>query len=632
MIAERPLTDLAARARLLSAFGVIVIVPGWLLIGRHVRTLDRAARLYLATGAGLLLTGLLGPAFAALQVPYTPESVTATGIVIALALGHCRRWRDTAAGLADGIEPLDARGTLAVISLTAIMAAIVLFAFRDYAAPNHLDDASNHAFMVSRVLTTHSLAAGRVFAPPYGAPAIPYLPGWHGCAALVADLGRVPAWVSAWGLAVFACILTPLALTLFWRAAALPIPVALLAGAFAVANFYMPTNIFSWGGFGAIIGLALAPWIALALRALILRPSAAAGILAGLALVAILHIHTSEIFTAALLLVVIWPPASGRHSRARDMARAVALALVVFALAGLLPLLEPLRVYREWTASEALSTPPGLRAAAIEFLTFTGGNVPILRWFVVPGLVVGLIWRRGRRVGLLSLAFLLLYFGVRQFQDPLSLTVSRLYYRQSPRVIYPQMYLLPPLMAAAVLGTMQAAGRLWRRRGRRLLALVPLAALVHWVLYPGAYWSYRNLEYQKRGVPFTATDSRLAREMTRLLPGNAVIANQYGDGSFWAMHVSGLRFLDPCSWALGAREGLHHRPAIARLLDRPWPPEARALRDLGTGYVYVGDTVLEGVMPPLNRARLDSDPRFARLLDDGDDAVYRILWDADPTP
>ena len=632
MITDRPLTDLAAGARWLTAFGVIVILPGWLLLGRHIRTLDRAARLYLATCAGLLLTALLGPAFAALQVPYTPESVTASGIVIALALGRSRRWRDTAAGLADGIEPFDARGVLAVISLSAVMAAIVLVAFRDYAAPNHLDDASNHAFMASRVLAIHSLAAGRVFAPPFGAPAIPYLPGWHGCAALIADLGRVPAWVSAWGLAVFACVMTPAALTLFWRAAALPLPVVLLGGAFAAANFYMPTNIFSWGGFGAIIGLSLAPWVALALRGLVLRPSATGGLLAGLALVAILHIHTSELFTAPLLLAAILPRVSGSHNHARNVARSVALAVAVFALVGLLPLLEPLRVYRGWTASETLPTPPGLRAASIDFLTFAGGNVPILRWFVVPGLMAGLIWRRSRRLALLSLAFLLLYFGVRQFQDPLSLALSRPYYRQFPRVIYPQMYLLPPLMAVAVLATMRAASRLWRGPGKRLLPLVPLVALVHWVLYPGVYWSYRNLEYQKRGVPFTPADSRLASEMARVLPGGAVIANQYGDGSFWAMHVSGLRFLDPCSWALGEREGLHHRPAIAQLLDRPWPAEVRALRALGTEYVYVGDTVLEGVAPPLSRVRLDADPRFERLLDNGDDAVYRIRWDADSAP
>jgi len=632
MLAERPLTDLAAGIRWIFAFGLIVGLPGWLVIGRHVRSLDAVSRLYLAIGAGILLTALLGPTCAAIRVPYTPEVVTATGIAIALALGRSRRWREAVGGLADGIEPLDFRGTVAVCALGVVMAVIVLAAFRDYAAPNHLNDASNHAFMAWRALATHSLSAARVFAPPYGAPAIPYLPGWHGCAALVADLGRVPAWTSAWALPVLACVLTPAALTLLWRAAALPIPVALLGGAFAAANFYMPTNIFSWGGFGAIIGLALAPWIAVALRALVIRPTATGGLLAGLALVAILHIHTSELFTAPLLLAVIWPVASVHRGRARDVALAVALAVAVFALFGLLPLLEPLRVYRNWTASEALPAPPGLRAAALDFLTFTGGNVPVLRWFVVPGLAAGLIWRRGRRVALLALAFVLLYFGVRQFQDPLSLAISRPYYRQFPRVIYPQMYLLPPLMAIAVLGTMKAAGRLWRWRGRRLLALVPLAALVHWMLYPGAYWSYRNLEYQKRGVPFTPADSRLAREMARVLPGGAVIANQYGDGSVWAMHVSGLRFLDPCSWPLGEREGLCHRTAIARLLERPWPPEVRALRDLGTGYVYVGDTVLEGVAPALSRARLDADPRFERLLDDGDDAVYRIRWEADAAP
>ncbi len=629
MIAERPLTDLAAGIRWLSAFGVIVVLPGWLLMGRHVRTLDAVTRLYLATGAGLLLTALLGPAFAAVRVPYSPEAVTAAGIAVALALGRSRRWRESAAGLADGIEPLDLRGTLAVCALGVIMAVIVLAAFRDYAAPNHLDDASNHAFMAWRAQAAQDLSTARVFAPPYGSPAIPYLPGWHGCAALVGELGRVPAWVSMWWLAVLACILTPPALVLFWRAAALPMPVALLGGAFAAANYFTPTNIFSWGGFGAIIGLSLAPWLALSLRALLVSPSVAGGIMAGLAMVGILHIHTSEVFTALLLFAVSAPAASALRGRSRSVAPAALAAVAVFAIAGLLPLLETLRVYRGWSASANLYPPPGMGKAARDFLTYAGGNVPVLHWFVAPGLVAGLVWRRSRGLALLSLAFLLLYFGVRQFQDPFSLTVSRPYYRQYSRLVYPQMYLLPPLMAIAVLGVLKGAARLWRGRGLRLLALLPLAALAHWVLYPGMYWSYRNLEYQKRGVPFSPADARLAREMARVLPGGAVIANQYGDGSVWAMHVSGLRFLDPCSWPLGEREGLHHRPAIARLLVRPWPPEVRALRDLGTDFVYVGDTVLERVVPALSRARLDADPRFERVLDDGDDAVYRILWDAD---
>lgn len=629
MVNDLPMTDWAAMARWLGAFALVFVLPGWLLVGRHARGLDGLSRFYLAAAGGLLVTTLISLGLSAVRLPSTPATTLLASLALALGLGFNRRWRRTAAGLADQLGRLGGREALLVVVLCAGQAAIMLAAFRGYAAPNSIDDASNHAFLVTRVLAEHSLVASRVFAPPYGLPAVPYLSGWHGDAALLAELGRVPAWISTWYLPAWACVLTPLALSLLWRACGLARGAILLGVAFAVANYHQPLNIFSWGGFGAIIGLSLAPFVVLALRAAVRASSAAAGVMAGLGLVAMLHIHASEVFTAILLLFCVWPRRDESSGARRKLGRALVWGGAVFVVAGVLPLWQQARVYGGWTAAEALAPSPGWRASLHHFLVFAGGNVPSLRWFVGPGLLAGFLSRRTRRLAWLSLAFLLLYLGLRQVHDPISLVLSRPYYRQYPRLVYPQMFLLPPLMATAVLGVLAWLGRQWRWRGRRWGAVLALGALAYWVLYPGAYWSYRNLEAQGRLVPFSAADARLARDMARELPGDALVANQYGDGSYWAMHISRLRFLDPCGWPLGQREGLHHRPAIARFLERPWPPEVLGLRNLGTGYIYVSDAAQEGVKLPLSRERLDAEPRFRRLLDNGNAAVYRILWDAE---
>ncbi len=637
MSSPHPVIDVLAWARWLLAFAAVIVLPGWALVGRHLRGLDLWSRLYLAVAAGLTAVPLCAVPLSALGIPFQAVSFLVVSLGGAWLLGRQAWWRERMGRISEGLEPLGGLTSAIVLGLCAAMAVIIVAAFRDYAAPNHLDDASNHSFMVLRILQTHSVAPSRVFAPPYGAPVIPYVMGWHASAALMADVAGVSAYVSAWYLPIFAAVLMPLALSLFWRACGIGRGALLLAGGFAVANYYTPNNIFSWGGWGAIVGPFLIPWVVLTLRAALRTPDVLGGVIAGLALVALIHVHTGDVFSALVLLIAVARPNGDRALDKRATGATLLVVLGTVVVAGVLPLLGPLRTYRGWVSSEALPSPPGWPAVASQFLTFAGGNVPILHWFVLPGLAAGLLLRGYRRLGLLALAYTALYFGLRQVQDPVSLLLSRPYYRQFPRVIYPLLFMLPPLMAAAVLAVRSGLHRIGDRmpggpKARRLVDVIGVAVLVIFVFRPGAYWNYRNLEYQKRGVPFSADDYRLARQMTSVLPECAVVANQYGDGSFWAMHASGLRFLDPCSWPLGASQGLCHRPAIGRLLEKPWPPEVRALHDTGVDYVYVGDAVLEGVHPPLRRALLDADPRFARLLDDGNAAVYRIRWDAEPFP
>jgi hypothetical protein len=445
---------------------------------------------------------------------------------------------------------------------------------------------------------------------------------------LLARLAGLKPHVGAWYLAAFCAALLPLMQTLLWRSFGLRGNVIALAAGFVVANYYVPNNIFSWGGFGQIIGLSLLPWVLVMVRSLVMRPGWPAGVAVGLALVALTHVHTAEVFLVPFFMFAAWP-ARGDRAPVGAFLRAGGVALGTLVVAGLLPLLPSFLEYSKITAHRHLATSPGWQRAWFEFRTFSGGNVPKLGQLVLPGLLIGLVLRTTRRIAILAIVFAYVFFGLRQIHDPLSLTIGQIFYQQSSRAAYAEIFLVAPLLAAGVFAIIDLIGKAWDRLSWRGFTAVELGILVlvtmMW-LYPGIYWNYRNLENKHHVVPFSLADARLAAQMAVDLPPGARVANQDNDGSFWAMYISGMEFLDPCTWNLGIKEGRSHRDAVSHLLDDPWPPGTLALRDLGTEYLFVSDTALRDSRHPLTREKIDADPRFRSLFRGGDSAVYEVLW------
>jgi hypothetical protein len=612
----------------LAGLSVLAGVPGYLLAGRWMTGQDRTSRIASSLAVGLLLVPLLGMPLTWLGVPLMPWTYLPLALVLAGLLGRVAAYRDAWTHLSHSFPPLTTWTAAGAVAASVVLAGVIQQAFAGYAASPHLWDASNHSFMVLRIARAGSLDPQAVFGPPWSAPPQTYLMGWHAGAALVTRATGTPAYVSAWYLAGLGAALAPVMLTLFWRAAGLGSLLIFGAVWFVAANFFVPTGIFAWGGFGQIIGLAVLPAVVVVLRAHVVRPSRVAGVVGALLLVALLHVHASEVFLAPLLLAVAWPPRDRRAPVYEVLARS-ALPALVLVLAGVLPLLGTAAEYGRLAGGENLPPPPGWSVVLREFRTYAGGNVPVLQHLVAPAVVVGLLLRRTRCVAVAALLLGLLYVGLRQVQDPASLLLGTPFYRQAPRAVYPQLYLMPVLLAGLFLGPVRLLGRrraLERRRWFRVAIAALLIAVGVVVIRPGVTWNHRNLANKHAGVPFTPTEAAFARRLAAELPADVHIANQITDGSVWAMHVSGLAFTDPCGWPVGHGDGGSLRPAVRGLVQRPWPDVTRRLEAAGVTHVYVSDINLRPSEPPLTRELIGADPRFRSVLRDSTVSVYEILW------
>lgn len=629
-----PFSDLPGYLSWLLACLVLTAGPGFALAGVWLTGQDRLTRFLASFATGMLAFPLLGHALSFIGLPLTPAFYLAVVAGLAGILGRSERYRGLWRAVGGAVPRLETPAMLGAVIGGIALAVVIRQAFAGFAAPPHLHDASNHSFMVRQIVEHASLDRRLVFGPPYGSPPQDYLLGWHAAAALISRLSGTLPHISAWYLAATCACLLPAMGTLLWRAFGIPGRIMGLGAGFLAANYFMPTGIFSWGGFGQIIGLCVLPWAMVILRCAAGPACWPAGLTAGLALLGLLHIHTAEVFAVLILAPSAWPPGADRASW-RSSAPRLALAVGILVVGGLLPLLPTFTSYNAFTAGHQVPPPPGWKAAWQQFTTFAGGNVPILQLMIGPALVAGVFRKGMRRVWVTSLVMTLLFLGLRQVQDPVSLFLTRPFYHQAGRLLYPQIFLMPLLVSGAFFLVVDGMGKLWSRLrwpGRTAVQVgLVLIIAARW-LYPGCYWSYRNMLNFTMVAPFSVEDARLAERMQQELPPTAVVANQDNDGSFWAMHLSGLRFLDPCTWGLGEKEGRFHRGPIAHLLDDPWPQETLALRELGTRYLFVSDTALPDSRHPINRDHIDADPRFREVMRGGDSAVYEILWDQAPVP
>ncbi len=229
-----------------------------------------------------------------------------------------------------------------------------------------------------------------------------------------------------------------------------------------------------------------------------------------------------------------------------------------------------------------------------------------------------------------ALAVAVVYLALRRFGDPISGWLTQPYYHQWPRLLYGLIFLVPPLVVA-----MLALPSAWlaRRTNRRAVAAVNavgVAALLVLGVWPGLRHAGQHLARQQMSAPFTAADVVLAQQLAHLPPLDGVVANLEADGSFWAMHASGRTFLDPCGWELAAGQGHPWRAVVPRLVQRPWPPEVKAMQAEHVAFLLVSDHLVPGATALMKRADLAGDPRFEPELTNDQTTVYRIRWDREP--
>jgi len=630
MHSVHPLADPVLWARWLAAVAALLWLPGQLLAGRWLRGLEPAGRAVASLGAGLLLVPLLGPLLEWAGLPLTPAVYLPAALVVAGGSGLFRAHRTAVAAWSGGLEPLGRSAQAAVLAAALLTAVLVLWGHRDFVAPPHVHDAGNHAWLVARVAATGSLRAGAMFDPQTGVPAVGYLPGWHGAAALVARLSGVAPYVSAWFLPLLLLAATPVALSLLWRAWGVPVVAAPVA-AFAVAvNQFVPGGVLGWGGFGQLAGFCLVPIVTLALRAALAVPSAWSGLGAGLLLAALLRVHASEALVVLGAAALAWPalPAALRRAGHGRRPRAGLFAAAALAIAAG-P--DVWRLAHDYAGRIPDGPRPPLAGVgpSLERWLAAGGHPFGLKALTALGLLLS--WRAApwRRLGAAALGCAALFIALASVGDPVSWWLATPFYAEAPRVLYLQLYLLPPLLALPLL---HLRGALAARGGARF-AGAAATALVMMALASAVPGVLRNYRHMRAAVPFGAGEYALARRLPETVGPAGLVADYWDDGGVWAMHVSGRRFLIGCSWRLFDASGRDLRETARGLLARPWPHEVRALRARGLDHVWVSDQFVPGPdAPPPARHAFDADPRFVAMDRGGEATLYRILWDGEAAP
>lgn len=414
--------------------------------------------------------------------------------------------------------------------------------------------------------------------------------------------------------------------SVLWRLLGFEAPAVGVGCLLLAFNFHLPISAYSWGGFGAIIGMAVLPFAVLVLVGLAARPGLALAIVAGLVCVGMIHVHATELFVAFLLLWPAFQRATDRSWQLRIGSRPALAALALFVVLGLLPLLGYAVKYQGLIKTMVPAADHDLAGIWRDTSWALSGGVPLLKSLAVIGLVGGLVRRAHLRTGIFAVVVLLIYVALTWFQDPVTRALTRPFYSQAARVLFLVPMVLPALTGATLigLGKLVIPGR-WPRV--RQVAFLALVAAVAWrVSVPGAAICRVAFRDLRPKAPFVAADWPLAQQIAALVPSDAVIANLDTDGSFWLLHVAGVRLLDPCGWPLAEAGQEPWRTVVPYVGSTADLPQVQLLRRSGVQYLYVGAShdgqIRSGWTPP----EVTANPRFEQVLTNGRGSLYKVRW------
>jgi hypothetical protein len=599
--------------RFVLGSALVLWLPGHLAVGRHLRKRPLPMRCVLSLGLGCLALPVWAQLASVVGVGLRPIAYLPSMLALAAGLGLSREGRHFAASLdASGPAP----GWLAWSALATVLLGLgsMLAGFADFVAPPTTHDAANHAFMTWRVTETGSVLAADVFGPPHGAPDLPYLPGLHAIASLVAQTSGLAPYVSVWLLALVAAALLPASLMLLWNEWRAPAAVLALAALLVAGNAFLPSSLLWYGLFAAAVGLLLVPVASLLLLRLWSGGSVVQGLAAGLGAGSLLWIHGSELPTVGLATGLAI--ALQRRAPSRSV-RAWVAFLLSFGLVGWEFFATVVPAYLSGGFGDGVARIEPF-ADALRRTLGAVGNAPLLQGLAVLGIALGCFDRRWRPVSALAVAALVLVTTLAVWRDPVSTLLATPFYRQPERVRYLVVLIVSPLMAFA--GTWiwaRARAASWPPVTRHVALVMGLAALVAPDL-PGIIAAYRE---RATFAPFSEDDFTHARGIAEIVGPEQWVANHFFDGSCWAAQVSGRRFLAPAGWQLTDAAGRRNL-AIARRFYFGWPT------DLSERFAYLYATDLRTGPPRgFTRERFDADPRYEPVLVGEHSTLYRVRWE-----
>ena len=336
--------------------------------------------------------------------------------------------------------------------------------------PNH--DAMYHSYVIRNIMETNSMRVGsalRLFPDGSGTAADFYPLGLHGTIAQAARLSgssinaSMNVVVVAGTLLLFPTVMYAWTRRLIGVSRFLPITTVI---AVVLMSPVFPFSPFSWGGMPALVGMGVAPAVALVLDDHLADRTRFGRVLTIVVLVGLFGIHSPEL-VLALLLTVPLLVARGGEVKLRGIVRE---AVIIGAWSFLL--LLPVLVATAGGAAER----DLVYQARLDLVTSTGQTVlfgltgislPLVTVLVALGL--GLAVRRGFvtvAVGLFVVVVVVIVAG--QYPtNSLVRFVTKPWYGQVLRLNYNIVYFAVPAAALALGGLVEV-----RRRIRRVVALV----------------------------------------------------------------------------------------------------------------------------------------------------------------
>jgi hypothetical protein len=507
--------------------------------------------------------------------------------------------------------------------------------------PPSLHDGLDHANWFRLIYETRSINPHEVLAPPLASDGSPtYYPwGLHAWLALLAQMTRLdPVAVLAQGLVLVSAAL-PLSVYAFTAHLLGRGWTAMAAAALTLGFWWLPYQVWSWGGYALLAGaVAALPLARLALEAVERRHLAALAAAAACGL-GLLVIHPSQAMLALIAACVV----STTLAAGRALPWRAALPfLAMLALAGLLlsagaAWLEPIgefmaraRAIGEGPSQDSRFTWPMALYFGNRVLFPTGSRVTFAALCVI-GAAFALVQRRARPLLVLHIVLSLLV----PFAQHLT-WVTGLWYHMPERLWYAQYASLPALAAVGLAGLLRLLALLVRRwidLARWQYVAWPVALYLVMLGFGGAYdtWEHTRLRtYALRNPNLTVTDRRLLADFAWIrahVPAGATLFNAPAD---WGLPLpfTGHRTV---YWSGGyAIDPATNWNRLLDLLRRGDPYASHAaeeLAGLGIRYVYAGslDEALQvsGRMP-LEPAVLRDAAAFELLYESPTAAVLRV--------
>jgi hypothetical protein len=647
------------------AWIVVALVPGALLVLALRPTAGFAAALTTAPLVSLGLVHAWAMVLTAVGLRVSPWSVlpVVLGLPLVLAVVVLRRSGRSGAGA--GIARLWAgrRGigrteawALALVCLVGLVIWWGVTSGASLVPPN--DDGTHHGLYAARILALGTVDPSQVVVGDVltGDPSVAYYPlALHTAAALVSGLtGIAVATALDIGLILGAAVLLPVGIAVLTRQLFPTVPWAAPASALvAIAFPAYPYYPVYWGGLGLILGMALmAPLLAhlvsIGDEEHSTTGALGVGAVAGLALVGMFGLHSSEVVTALVLAAVLLGADVVRNGRSlvRPLTLRLGAAALVLA-AYVIPQLSVLRSTTELRSDIALmpdvplgaslgnalttffGISPTISGDQLEFLGNPSGlratvgtlGLAVLALLMLVGIVVT-VRRRERPEWVLSGVVVVVLTVLVGVGAPLAAGLTLPWYSRWDRVVLNEIYFIATYagVGAALVGARLAARR------TQLVAAGVTAALVALPVLPQLRLSHATADFGFREASLVDPASRTAFDYLRshVRPGERVL-NDVSDGSGWMYAIDGVApvFASAEHAMSGWGDRTYLREHAAEVGSDPL---ARAAADQwDVQWVYLGPRLFPYREGTLDQAAILASPGWRLVYDvDGARVLQRV--------